>query len=67
MGLKKQLDDKIGETSKGNMQAFGDSDNRALGVDKKGVAVWRLADNLDKSSFRHWIEAVDVQLEHIHK
>ena len=29
--------------------------------------MWRLADSTDKASFRHWIEAVDVQLEHVHK
>ena len=33
------------------------------GVDKKEIAVWKLPEELDKVSFRHWVDAVDLQLE----
>ena len=33
------------------------------GVDKKEIAVWKLPEEFDKASFRHWVDAVDLQLE----
>ena len=36
------------------------------GIDKKEVAVWKLPDNISKVQFRHWINAMDLQLEAIH-
>ena len=30
------------------------------------MSVWKLPDDLDKSSFRHWVDAVDQQLEVLH-
>ena len=35
-------------------------------MDKKDIAVWNLPDDLGKSSFRHWVDAVDPQLEAVH-
>ena len=37
------------------------------GIDNKKVAVGKLPENLDKSGFRHWIQAVDLQPEVIHR
>ena len=31
------------------------------------MAVWKLPESLGKAGFRHWIQAVDLQLEVIHK
>ena len=33
------------------------------GIDKTEIAVWKLPEELDKSSFRHWVDAVALQLE----
>ena len=33
---------------------------------KKDLAVWRLTDKVTKLDFRHWVEAVEVNLEAIH-
>ena len=35
-------------------------------IDKKDIAVSKLPDDLDKLSFRHWVDAVDQQLEAVH-
>ena len=32
----------------------------------KEVAVWKLADSVSKADFRHWIDAMDIQLEAVH-
>ena len=56
----------------GNMQtgiggAGGqEKEKRGPQVDRKEVAVWKLPDNVDKDGFRHWIDAVDNQLEAVH-
>ena len=34
--------------------------------DKKDLAVWKLADKVGKLDFRHWVEAVEINLEAIH-
>ena len=44
----------------------GGSDGGGKGMDKKEIAVWNLPEELDKSAFRHWVDAVDVQLEKVH-
>ena len=36
------------------------------GIDKKEIAVWKFPGGLDKSSFCHWVDAVDLQLEMVH-
>ena len=36
------------------------------GIDKKEIGVWKLQEELDKSSFRHWDDAVDLQPEMVH-
>ena len=35
-------------------------------IDKKEIAVWKIPDDVDKTGFRHWVEAVDMQLELVH-
>ena len=56
----------------GNMQTGAggaggqEKEKRGPQVDRKEVAVWKLADNVDKDGFRHWIDAVDNQLEAVH-
>ena len=37
-----------------------------LGVDKKEVAVWKPPEDVTKVQFRHWANAMDIQLEAIH-
>ena len=61
VGLKMQLDDKIGEFSRDGRAPRTGDEPRPHGEDKKEGDVWRLADNLDKASFRHWIEAVSLE------
>ena len=34
--------------------------------DKKDLAVWKLADKVSKLDFRHWVDAVDINLECIY-
>ena len=34
--------------------------------DKKDLAVWKLADKASKLDFRHWVDAVDINLECIY-
>ena len=35
-------------------------------IDKKEIAVWKIPDDVDKTGFRHWVKAVDMQLELVH-
>ena len=35
-------------------------------MDRKEVAVWKIPDGVSKPDFRHWLDAVDVQLESSH-
>ena len=35
-------------------------------LDKKDLAVWKLDDNVDRLRFRHWVEAVENNLEQVH-
>ena len=37
-----------------------------LGLDKNEVAVWKLPQDVTKVQFRHWANAMDIQLEAIH-
>ena len=36
------------------------------GIDKKKVAVWKLPEDLTNVQYRHWSNAVDIQLEAVH-
>ena len=36
------------------------------GIDKKEVAVWKLSEDVSKVQYRHWSNAVDIQLEAVH-
>ena len=35
-------------------------------IDKKEVSVWKLPDKSSRPDVRHWIDAVDIQLEAVH-
>ena len=50
----------------GSVGKFGEGGNREKGIDKKEIALWKLPEEVDKTAFRHWIEAVDMQLELVH-
>ena len=65
-GLKAEI---MAEVGTGGAQ-FGSRPERAVGglqLDKKQVAVWKLADNVSKPDFRHWLDAVSNQLEVVYK
>ena len=36
------------------------------GIDKKVLPVWKLPEDISKVQFRHWVNAIDIQLEAIH-
>ena len=38
----------------------------AKGIDKKEIAVWKIPEDVDKQCFRHWLDAIDQQLELVH-
>ena len=42
------------------------SEGSVLKHDKKDLAVWKLVDKVGKLDFRHWVEAVEINLEAIH-
>ena len=52
---------KSGKTDHGDGPATAGSK-----LDKKEVSVWKLQDNVSKLDFRHWLDAIDLQLEAIH-
>jgi hypothetical protein len=39
---------------------------KGSGIDKKEVAVWKLPEDVTKVQYRHWSNAVDIQLEAVH-
>ena len=34
--------------------------------DREDLAVWKLSDNVRKLDYRHWVEAMEINLEYIH-
>ena len=44
----------------------GKSGKGGSSMDRKDLAVWKLPDNVGKTDFRHWIDAINVNLEMIH-
>ena len=36
-------------------------------MDKKEVQVWKLGEKVEKADFRHWLDAIAVQLEAVHQ
>ena len=69
--FKKDVQAEIGKlgSSAGGL-SFGGGGGRGRGekssLDKKELAVWKLPEDVDKMSFRHWVDAVDVQLAMVH-
>ena len=67
-GFQAKVNEQIGGMSGAPTGAGGAAKDGKRGpqVDRKEVAVWKLPDNVDKDGFRHWIDAVDNQLEEAH-
>ena len=67
-GIKSHVEENMGDgKGKGGGSTDGSTDGKGNGrVDKKEIAVWKLPDDPDKHSFRHWAVAVDQQLEAVH-
>jgi hypothetical protein len=65
-GIKAHVEKNVGGCDgkgKGDSSGEGKSSTR---IDKKDISVSKLPDDLDKLSFRHWVDAVDQQLEAVH-
>ena len=53
-----------GNSRGGGGSSSGGHGDKHRGIDKKEIAVWKLPEgDVDKIAFRHWVEAMDVQLE----
>ena len=66
-GFQTRIESQVGGL--GGMQASAggaEKEKKGPQVGCKEVAVWKLPDNVDKDGFRHWIDAVDNQLEAVH-
>ena len=64
--LQKGFDEAV---SGGNISGERFGEGRTEGRtkhDKKDLAVWKLAEDVSKGAFRHWVEAVGNNLEGIH-
>ena len=58
---------ELGSGGSNTRAEYGSSSSKLPGVvDKKEVAVWKLADSVTKAEFRHWIDAMDIQLDAVH-
>ena len=55
-----------GGVAGGERGAGSRGEGSGLKHDKKDQAVWKLADKVGKLDFRHWVEAVEINLEAIH-
>ena len=63
-----QLDDAIrGGGGGGGVQSrLHEGKGTGGGIDKKELAVWKLLENISQVQFRHWVNAIDIQLEATH-
>ena len=61
----KSVEDKFG--SLGGPPGLGErySTSGRSKLDKKELSVWRLEDNVEKLKFRHWVEAIENNLEQV--
>ena len=55
-----------GGAASGERGSGSRSDGSVFKHDKKDLAVWKLVDKVGKLDFRHWVEAVEINLEAIH-
>ena len=63
-GIKSQVEKATGG---GSIGQSGPSEGKGgKNIDRKEVSVWKLSEELDKQSFRHWLDAVDQQLAFVH-
>ena len=63
-GIKAQVEKATGS---GPVGRSGPGEGKGgRNIDKKEISVWKLPEDLDKQSFRHWLDAVDQQLELVH-
>ena len=46
--------------------SFRSHDKKESPVDKKAVAVWKLADGVEKFDFRHWLDTIENNLDCVH-
>jgi NAD(P)H-flavin reductase len=60
----KRLEAKFAEIGPPGLgeKSFGKGGSK---LDKKELSVWRLEDNVDKLKFRHWVEALENNLEQV--
>ena len=69
VSFRQQLQDEFALGRGGQSDTRG-SGSRSEGSvpkhDKKDLAVWKLADKVSKLDFRHWVDAVDINLECIY-
>ena len=58
---------RSGKGASGPARAFG-SDGKVAGggINKTEVAVWKLPEDVSKVQYRHWSNAVDIQLQAVH-
>ena len=64
-GFEKKMERKVGSGDFGRGERPESS--KGMRMDKKEVQVWKLADKVEKTDFRHWLDAIDVQLEAVHQ
>ena len=59
-GIKAHVEKNAGGfDGKGKGGGGGGEGKGSTRIDKKVIAMWKLPDDLDKLSFRHWVDAVD--------
>ena len=63
--FQKEMEEKQSAEGSGGEERGGHG-SRPPRVDKKEVAVWKLANGVLKPDFRHWITAVEINLEAVH-
>ena len=66
-GIKAEVQANVSGNSGGKGTGLdGKASGKGSGIDKKEVAVWKLPEDVTKIQYRHWSNAVDLQLEAVH-
>ena len=66
-GIVAQVQANVAGSAGGKGSGFdGKGGGKGGGIDKKEVAVWKLPEDVTKIQYRHWSNAVDLQLEAVH-
>ena len=66
VGIKAEVQALHAGTGAGKGANFEGKGGKGGGIDKKDVAVGKLCEDLTKIQYRHWSNAVDIQLEAVH-